>query len=98
VKREFKIGDRVAVKRNGETIARGHILALPDAKNGIYTVLREDGIRDYYYSESLRHLKPKTPRREFWIYKDVINDGQGVTDKRPANTDGWICVREVRNK
>lgn len=107
MKKEFKVGDRVAVYqgtaldhcfKKGREV--GKVIAL---EFGMVRV-QLDGYQWNAYSyhpNQLRRLVKKK-RREFWIctqveQKDFMTDGRctHITDK-PVS--GWIHVREVKRK
>lgn len=114
MKREFEVGDRVAVKMNGEIIGRGLLKSIPSSPRGCVRVQLDDGRRIVCYSENLRHVKPKKERQGWWMHgilfkSELIHDtslkelfenpvSTYIRLTRPDNIRDWIYFKEVKVK
>lgn len=77
MKREFKVGDRVAVKENGYIVGRGTLTEISKTATGPSCRVRTDqgGIYSCYL-ENLRYLRPK-PKRDAKILEDALDHMAG---------------------
>lgn len=94
---KIKVGDRIRIFHD-HIITTGEILHIDgcfisykcDKNNGPFKA----------HIKQCRKLVKKQPR-EWWVCNLVSSIGEQtcvISPHKPENTDGWICLREVKKK